>query len=116
MNFDSENITRKSLLLASVPRAAQDKILATAREREMERGATIFLQGERASSVYIVVEGWVKLYRVAPNGTEEFKAIDANHDGYLSEGEVYQFRKHQFDSNGNPFPADLYSKLSQAKN
>ncbi|AOZ69928.1 cyclic nucleotide-binding protein [Rhodobacter xanthinilyticus] len=70
MNFDSENITRKSLLLASVPRAAQDKILATAREREMERGATIFLQGERASSVYIVVEGWVKLYRIAPSGAE----------------------------------------------
>lgn len=70
MNFDSDFIARKSLLLASVPRAAQDKILATGRERDMERGATVFLQGETAAAVYIVVEGWVKLYRIAPNGAE----------------------------------------------
>ncbi|MCE1117483.1 hypothetical protein N5F23_26000 [Pseudomonas sichuanensis] len=57
-----------------------------------------------------------ELLAVAPKANAEFDAIDANHDGYLSEGEVYQFRKGQFDANGKPFPADLYSKLSQAKN
>ena len=51
-----------------------------------------------------------------PQGEAEFQAIDTDHDGFLSEGEVYQFRKGQFDANGNPFPSDLYSKLSQAKN
>ncbi|HCV38485.1 MAG TPA: hypothetical protein DGQ94_07150, partial [Pseudomonas sp.] len=55
------------------------------------------------------------LLAVAPKAGAEFDAIDANHDGYLSEAEVYQFRKHQFDANGKPFPTDLYSKLSQAK-
>lgn len=57
-----------------------------------------------------------ELLAVAPNATAQFEAIDANHDGFLSEGEVYQFRKNQFDANGKPFPADLYGKLSQAKN
>ena len=57
-----------------------------------------------------------ELLAVAPKANAEFEAIDANHDGFLSEGEVYQFRKNQFDSNGKPFPSDLYSKLSQAKN
>lgn len=57
-----------------------------------------------------------ELLAVAPKANAEFDAIDANHDGYLSEAEVYQFRKNQFDSNGKPFPSDLYSKLSQAKN
>ncbi|WP_194790928.1 hypothetical protein [Pseudomonas sp. UFMG81] len=57
-----------------------------------------------------------ELLAVAPKANAEFDAIDANHDGFLSEGEVYQFRKGQFDANGKPFPADLYSKLSQAKN
>ena len=56
-----------------------------------------------------------ELLAVAPKANAEFDAIDANHDGYLSEGEVYQFRKNQFDANGKPFPTDLYSKLSQAK-
>ncbi|MEE9100411.1 MULTISPECIES: hypothetical protein [Pseudomonas] len=57
-----------------------------------------------------------ELLAVAPKANAEFDAIDANHDGFLSEGETYQFRKNQFDSNGKPFPSDLYSKLSQAKN
>lgn len=57
-----------------------------------------------------------ELLAVAPKANAEFDAIDANHDGYLSEAEVFQFRKHQFDSNGKPFPSDLYSKLSQARN
>ena len=57
-----------------------------------------------------------ELLAVAPKGEAEFQAIDTDHDGFLSEGEVYQFRKGQFDANGNPFPSDLYSKLSQAKN
>ena len=57
-----------------------------------------------------------ELLAVAPKANAEFDAIDANHDGFLSEGEVYQFRKNQFDTNGKPFPSDLYSRLSQAKN
>lgn len=57
-----------------------------------------------------------ELLAVAPKAGAEFDAIDANHDGYLSEAEVYQFRKNQFDANGKPFPSDLYSKLSQARN
>ncbi|ANC01876.1 EF-hand domain-containing protein [Pseudomonas putida] len=56
-----------------------------------------------------------ELLAVAPKANAEFDAIDANHDGYLSEAETYQFRKHQFDANGKPFPSDLYSRLSQAK-
>lgn len=63
-------IARRSLLLASAPREAQDAILATATARDHDRGATVFLQGERAAAVYIVVRGWVKLYRIAPNGSE----------------------------------------------
>lgn len=70
MDFESDLIARRSLLLASVPRAAQDKIIASARARDFERGTTVFLQGEQASAVYVVVEGWVKLYRIAANGAE----------------------------------------------
>lgn len=44
--------------------------MTNSRLREFERGMTIFLQGERATAIYIVVEGCVKLYRIAPNGAE----------------------------------------------
>ncbi len=63
-------IARRSLLLASMPPAVSDRLLSQAHIRSFDRGATIFLQGERASAIYIVADGWVKLYRIAPNGTE----------------------------------------------
>ncbi|WP_210203515.1 Crp/Fnr family transcriptional regulator [Breoghania corrubedonensis] len=63
-------IARKSLLLASAPEDVCDTILKESRTREFERGATVFLQGERAAAIYIVVEGWVKLFRIAPSGAE----------------------------------------------
>jgi uncharacterized low-complexity protein len=56
-----------------------------------------------------------ELLAVAPKGAEEFKAIDANGDGFLSEGEVYKFRTNQFTSNGKKVPTELFTKLSQAK-
>lgn len=63
-------LARRSLLLSSVPEATAREVLASAHARSYDRGATIFLQGERASAIYIVAEGWVKLYRIAPSGAE----------------------------------------------
>lgn len=56
-----------------------------------------------------------ELLAVAPKGAAEFKAIDSNADGYLSEAEVYTFRSNQYTSNGKPVPTELFSKMSQAK-
>ena len=70
MSPEYENIARSCLLLKGAPPAVAEAVLATARVREFDRGATIFLQGERASSIYIVADGWVKLYRISPNGAE----------------------------------------------
>lgn len=63
-------ITRRSLLLAHVPESIVATVLESARVREFSRGATIFLQGARATAIYIVAEGWVKLYRIASSGAE----------------------------------------------
>lgn len=93
MPADHYHVARKSLLLAGLPDDAAKAILEHARVREMERGATVFLQGERAAAVYIVVEGWVKLYRIAPNGAEAVvgvftrghsfgEAVAFTHDAY----------------------------------
>lgn len=65
-----EHIARSSLLLKGAPPEAASAVLATARVRTFDRGATIFLQGERANAIYIVADGWVKLYRISPSGAE----------------------------------------------
>ncbi|WP_166363619.1 hypothetical protein [Pseudomonas akapageensis] len=56
-----------------------------------------------------------ELLTVAPKGGEEFKAMDTNSDGYLSEAEVYKFRTNQYISNGKKVPTELFTRMSQAK-
>lgn len=89
MTPDITRLARKSLLLASAPDAVAEEVLSSARLRDYARGETIFLQGERASAIYIVAEGWVKLYRIAPSGTE---AVVAVYSRGASFGEAVAFR------------------------
>jgi CRP-like cAMP-binding protein len=83
-------IARQSLLLASAPEAVAQAVLASAQLREFDRGATIFLQGERANAIFIVVEGWVKLYRIAPNGAEAVVGVFTKGGSF---GEAVAFRR-----------------------
>lgn len=82
-------LARRSLLLASVPESNFDELLTQAHIRSFDRGATIFLQGERASAIYIVAEGWVKLYRIAPNGAEAVVGVFTRGSSF---GEAVAFR------------------------
>ena len=82
-------LARRSLLLASVPENIFGELLAQAHIRSFDRGATIFLQGERASAIYIVAEGWVKLYRIAPNGAEAVVGVFTRGSSF---GEAVAFR------------------------
>ncbi len=89
MNFEETRIARRSLLLSSAPEHVIDKVLAEARVRTYSRGETIFLQGERASAIYIVADGWVKLYRLAPNGAEAVVGVFTKGRSF---GEAVAFR------------------------
>ncbi len=82
-------LARRSLLLGSVPDDAAQSILAHAHAREYDRGETIFLQGERASAIYIVADGWAKLYRIAPNGAEAVVSVFTKGSSF---GEAVAFR------------------------
>jgi CRP-like cAMP-binding protein len=70
MKPEHSALARRSILLAAAPDAVAAQLLATAHTQDFDRGATIFLQGEKARAIYIVAEGWVKLYRMTPSGTE----------------------------------------------
>ena len=82
-------LARQSLLLAAAPESVEVKVLETARNREFSRGETIFLQGERATAIYIVAEGWVKLYRIAPSGAEAVVGVFTKGSSF---GEAVAFR------------------------
>lgn len=67
---DVRDIARNSFLLRGLPDDVANGVLADASPRETDRGDTIFLQGETARVIHVVIDGWVKLYRVAANGNE----------------------------------------------
>jgi CRP/FNR family transcriptional regulator, dissimilatory nitrate respiration regulator len=52
-------------------------VVGRARLQTLERGQTLFAQGDPADAFFIVLDGWVKLYRLAPNGDETVITIIA---------------------------------------
>ena len=63
-------IASQGRLFSTLPVELRDPLLDTARITRYSRGSTIFHRGDIARSIHIVAEGWVKLYRIAPSGTE----------------------------------------------
>jgi len=63
-------VAMQSILFSSLPGDLADMLLERAATSSFNRGTTIFLQGDPAASVYIVLDGWVKLFRISPNGAE----------------------------------------------
>ncbi len=57
-------------VLAVLPHEVAQRLLARAHGWEIRRHTTLFLQGDACDRLFIVVEGWIKLYRTSPHGTE----------------------------------------------
>ncbi len=70
MRPEIAEIARSSLLLATAPPALVDTLLSHAHVTQHARGETLFLQDDPADTIFIVADGWVKLYRIAANGAE----------------------------------------------
>ncbi len=63
-------IACQSRLFSSLPAEIADRLLDGAQVKKLRRGHALFHHGDTAHAIHIVTEGWVKLYRIAPNGAE----------------------------------------------
>ncbi len=90
-------VARNSLLLKSLPGGVSETLLRSATTRQVGRGETLFLQGEPAHLVHIVIEGWVKLYRIAPNGNEAVVGVFTRGGSF---GEAVAFRHLDYPVSG----------------
>lgn len=68
-------IACQSRLFMALPPELRVPLLDSARVSDYARGETIFHQGDTADAIHIVTEGWVKLFRVAPNGVEAIVGV-----------------------------------------
>lgn len=88
-----KKIAENSLLLKSFSPEMQQMVLQASSWRTYERGETLFLQGEKAHAIHIVMDGWIKLYRIAPNGGEAVVSVFTKGESF---GEAVAFRGHAY--------------------
>jgi CRP/FNR family transcriptional regulator, dissimilatory nitrate respiration regulator len=63
-------LMREAPLFQRLSDQALTALLATATVRVVARGANLFVQGEPADRFFILLDGWIKLYRVNREGAE----------------------------------------------
>ncbi|MDR3514840.1 MAG: cyclic nucleotide-binding domain-containing protein [Azospirillaceae bacterium] len=71
---DTETI-RGTVLFQRLGDRGLRALLAQATVRTLDRGATLFLQGEPADRFFVLLRGWVKLYRLGRDGSEAVVAL-----------------------------------------
>ena len=61
---------RATPLFSAMPEAAARDFLGAQNVRVYEKGTLLFQQGEPANCFFVVLDGWVKVYRMTPEGGE----------------------------------------------
>lgn len=69
------SIAKEAPLFASLPDDLADTLFQRATVYACKRGETLFIQGAVAEVVFVVLEGWVKLFRITPTGAEAIVGV-----------------------------------------
>lgn len=77
-----KDIARTSTLMRLLPEKHVEELLSKAVWRHYDRDETLFLQDEEATAIHIVLDGWVKLYRVTANGSEAVVSVFTRGDSF----------------------------------
>lgn len=60
----------RSVLFKNVPDNITQDLLSQSRKKTISRGETLFIQGDKAEHMFVVLKGLVKLTRISPSGDE----------------------------------------------
>lgn len=63
-------IVRSTPLFGTMQQDVVQSIVGNRAVRSYDKGAVLFQQGEAAASFFVVLDGWVKLFRMTPDGSE----------------------------------------------
>jgi CRP/FNR family transcriptional regulator, dissimilatory nitrate respiration regulator len=72
---DDLALIRSTALFSGLSADALGRLVADSAAQAHERGTLLFMQGDEATAFYIVLEGWVKIYRMTPTGEEAVLAV-----------------------------------------
>lgn len=71
---DIETI-RESVLFQNVPPDLLENLVGEGSKRMVARGETLFVQGDPADFMFVVLSGWIKLARITPAGDDIVVAV-----------------------------------------
>ena len=70
MERSAVDIIRRCGLFCGLSAASFDKIAGIARTTRFKRGTTIFREGDPCPGIYVVGQGTIRVFKLAPNGKE----------------------------------------------
>jgi CRP-like cAMP-binding protein len=70
MKPDDWQIVLSTPLFSAMPYDTAQSLIGGQGARAYEKGSVLFQQGTPAEFFYVILEGWVKIYRITPDGTE----------------------------------------------
>ncbi len=97
-------LVRRINVFRGLDRAMLDRLIAPATVLTLREGEIVFRQGDPATALFIIAEGWVKLYRVTIAGEEAVIHVFAKGDS-LAEAVAFT---------GHPYPASAET-VSEAR-
>src|SRR5579871_2615522 len=77
--MDKASALARSILFGGLDRQALAELSGLARQRDLARGEVLFLAGEQAAGMFIVVSGAIRAFRVNAQGREQ--TIHVERDG-----------------------------------
>ena len=74
-NCEISTLLRQTALFGNLESETLKSFLAAASIRKITHGEVVFVQGDPANDFYLVLDGWIKLYRLTPAGEEAIVAV-----------------------------------------
>jgi CRP-like cAMP-binding protein len=68
-------VVRETALFSGLTEPLIRQVLSQAIVRDYQRGETLFRQGEPADAFFVVISGWVKIYRLTRSGEEAIVGV-----------------------------------------
>lgn len=90
--------------LQTFPQAVQDSFAQIVNIRQYPKDTLLFLQGDKAETLYILLEGWIKLFRETLDGQEPIIGLYSAGDVF---GQVALFREGSY-----PFAAQAIEDVT----
>lgn len=75
-------LIRQCPIMAALPDEDVQQLIGAQRAHAYDANQTIFSQGHPADAFYIVVEGWVKVFRITPSGQEAVVSVFAKGESF----------------------------------